>query len=597
MHAFTHSLAHRAPSATRPRVRWQPYNPLTTQSSSSSLSTRSPSSTQISTPTSSVSSPPSNTPLPETKVSHTIQNQKEIPPSREPCKKQFAVGLVDQAVKTLGEIWRPQDIPHAFLTTSRAGATFGSLQDPLLNSSISVSSSSTTVSPQSGSDLRNIVPIKGFVHEVIRRSRTSGCVLQTALCYLEAIRPRIPDLLRKEQSGEDSHFEADISTRILPATEAELKFEEECRLLEASGLESDLVPPSDLASTVRITDVQPVDDPLDVRSETLSDASKSVAPFPDALITPTPTLPSPLLCPRRTFLASLILASKFTQDKCYSNRAWAKLSGLPAREIGRCERALGEALDWRLWVGKTPTQNSLACSSAPAAPSASSTRPVVRCQSESNLLNTPATRSPFLVRQDPRPTGMLPYTGRTLQRSSTMPAEVFASQPLNRGIPTYCKNSQVIKHDLSLSLLLNQAQAPVLISFADGLSQSPSPDNPGLSYSPSSTESSSGDRTIQMSTFIDEPMASYSASQMPSAMELWPGTEQTDSHELRISPLAFTKNNRGGKVPVTADNLGLYVPPSVKGADLLTPGYVVPSSNPSWLLDGDVVRSISLVSQ
>ncbi|KAF5313787.1 hypothetical protein D9619_013705 [Psilocybe cf. subviscida] len=55
-------------------------------------------------------------------------------------------------------------------------------------------------------------------------------------------------------------------------------------------------------------------------------------------------LPSPLLCPRRAFLASLILASKFFQDKCYSNRAWAKLSGLPAREIGRCERALGEAL-------------------------------------------------------------------------------------------------------------------------------------------------------------------------------------------------------------------------------------------------------------
>ncbi|KAK7027087.1 hypothetical protein R3P38DRAFT_2527304, partial [Favolaschia claudopus] len=43
-------------------------------------------------------------------------------------------------------------------------------------------------------------------------------------------------------------------------------------------------------------------------------------------------LPSPLLCP--------------TQDKCYSNRALAKHSGLPAREIGRCERALGDALDW-----------------------------------------------------------------------------------------------------------------------------------------------------------------------------------------------------------------------------------------------------------
>ncbi|KAI0056196.1 hypothetical protein BV25DRAFT_1771514, partial [Artomyces pyxidatus] len=55
-------------------------------------------------------------------------------------------------------------------------------------------------------------------------------------------------------------------------------------------------------------------------------------------------------CPRRTFLASLILASRFVLERSHSNRAWAKLVGLPAREIGRCERALGEALDWRLWV-------------------------------------------------------------------------------------------------------------------------------------------------------------------------------------------------------------------------------------------------------
>ncbi|KAH6913010.1 hypothetical protein BKA70DRAFT_1097345 [Coprinopsis sp. MPI-PUGE-AT-0042] len=65
-----------------------------------------------------------------------------------------------------------------------------------------------------------------------------------------------------------------------------------------------------------------------------------------------PPLPSPLLCPRCSFLAALIFASKFTQDKCYLNCAWAKLSGLSPCEIGRCERALGDALDWRLWVGK-----------------------------------------------------------------------------------------------------------------------------------------------------------------------------------------------------------------------------------------------------
>jgi hypothetical protein len=65
---------------------------------------------------------------------------------------------------------------------------------------------------------------------------------------------------------------------------------------------------------------------------------------------PTP-LPPPLLCSRRTFFASLILTSKFMQDRCYSNKAWAKLSGLPPHEIGRCEGALGNALEWCLWVG------------------------------------------------------------------------------------------------------------------------------------------------------------------------------------------------------------------------------------------------------
>ena len=34
-------------------------------------------------------------------------------------------------------------------------------------------------------------------------------------------------------------------------------------------------------------------------------------------------------------LAAHILASKFSQDKCCSIHTWAKLSGLPPREIGR----------------------------------------------------------------------------------------------------------------------------------------------------------------------------------------------------------------------------------------------------------------------
>ncbi|KAH7876170.1 uncharacterized protein C8R40DRAFT_1009559, partial [Lentinula edodes] len=55
-------------------------------------------------------------------------------------------------------------------------------------------------------------------------------------------------------------------------------------------------------------------------------------------------------CPRRTFIAALVLASKFNNDKPISNRTWSKLCNLSPLEIGRCERELGIALDWRLWV-------------------------------------------------------------------------------------------------------------------------------------------------------------------------------------------------------------------------------------------------------
>src|SRR6202034_4149101 len=71
---------------------------------------------------------------------------------------------------------------------------------------------------------------------------------------------------------------------------------------------------------------------------------------------------SPLLCPCHTFLVSLILASKFTQDWCYSNKAWAKLSRLPPCEISSCECTLGDVLNWCLWVGKTPTGSPVALS-------------------------------------------------------------------------------------------------------------------------------------------------------------------------------------------------------------------------------------------
>ncbi|KAJ1028191.1 hypothetical protein NDA13_003637 [Ustilago tritici] len=53
-------------------------------------------------------------------------------------------------------------------------------------------------------------------------------------------------------------------------------------------------------------------------------------------------------CPRRMFLASIMIASKFVQDHTYSNRAWAKISGLPVKDLSKLERAFLKAIDYRL---------------------------------------------------------------------------------------------------------------------------------------------------------------------------------------------------------------------------------------------------------
>ena len=63
---------------------------------------------------------------------------------------------------------------------------------------------------------------------------------------------------------------------------------------------------------------------------------------------PSPSLPSSLLCHDIHSLPPSFWLQSFLKTS-----AWAKLSGLPPCETGRCKHALGQALDWRLWVGKS----------------------------------------------------------------------------------------------------------------------------------------------------------------------------------------------------------------------------------------------------
>jgi len=359
----------------------------------------------------------------------------------------------DQAVKSLCEIWSSQDIPSVFLSSSRTVVPIHETteqkqlkpcRNTQLPSPISPSAPSPSISPvppsltpalqltlsdqdtRMGSDsCNNLVPIKGFVHEVLRRSRTSGCVLQTALCYLEAIRSKIPEIARQENAGIQAE---DSPERITMATEAELDLHHHTgsSLSWDSIINTEKYQDEDVMATVRVHD-----DDLDICHSIRSclpqvpDPGPKLQPSNGQTSCSTSPLPSPLLCPRRAFLASLILASKFTQDKCYSNRAWAKLSGLPPREIGRCERALGEALEWRLWVGKRPvTAQTL---------SPTVNRPVVRSQSESSLLQSASSRTTFLVwNEKSTPSAVYSSPSRSisrggLRRCATLPAEAFTA--------------------------------------------------------------------------------------------------------------------------------------------------------------------------
>ncbi|KAF2741144.1 hypothetical protein EJ04DRAFT_530736 [Polyplosphaeria fusca] len=57
-----------------------------------------------------------------------------------------------------------------------------------------------------------------------------------------------------------------------------------------------------------------------------------------------------LQCGRRMFLAALILASKYLQDRNFSARAWSKISGLKVCEINTNEMAFLAAVNWKLHI-------------------------------------------------------------------------------------------------------------------------------------------------------------------------------------------------------------------------------------------------------
>ncbi|KPM45097.1 hypothetical protein AK830_g1457 [Neonectria ditissima] len=111
-----------------------------------------------------------------------------------------------------------------------------------------------------------VLPLRTFIQETLRRSRTSYSTLQVALYYLILIKPHVPKHNFTTEQPDDRHAD---------------------RALQ---------------------------------------------------------------CGRRMFLAALILASKYLQDRNYSARAWSKISGLNTQEINQNEIAFLLAVNWKLHI-------------------------------------------------------------------------------------------------------------------------------------------------------------------------------------------------------------------------------------------------------
>ncbi|KAK4102088.1 hypothetical protein N658DRAFT_506324 [Parathielavia hyrcaniae] len=124
----------------------------------------------------------------------------------------------------------------------------------------------SSVLPRHDSGNKAVLPLRTFIQETLRRSRTSYSTLQVALYYLILIKSRVP--------------------------------------------------------VYDFTTEQPDDCPSG----------------------------QAIQCGRRMFLAALILASKYLQDRNYSARAWSKISGLDTLEINQNEMAFLLAVNWKLHV-------------------------------------------------------------------------------------------------------------------------------------------------------------------------------------------------------------------------------------------------------
>ncbi|GAA6014686.1 hypothetical protein JCM11491_000193 [Sporobolomyces phaffii] len=279
-------------------------------------------------------------------------------------KDKFVNGLVGASVLAIESIWGPSSSSPASTSTSTTHFTTSS----------------------------TVLPLHYFVREVLRRSRTSCSTLQLALYYLHKSRKTIRDAVAAAQASRNEIQMLARGERERIESEEVAKMEGDCMgTAYFAGQDAYPSPPESPCSTTGIDEEDGNDDQVDSRRSTAAPSSESLT---DRLTRLLELQKSPLLCGRRMFLASLISASKYLQDRNYSNKAWCKISGLEIKEINLNERAFLELVGWELHLKAedfkrwTERLNTL---TTPTVPSASDRQGLARTASE--YLPSPPTSS------------------------------------------------------------------------------------------------------------------------------------------------------------------------------------------------------------
>jgi len=170
-----------------------------------------------------------------------------------------------------------------------------------------------------------VLPLQWFVKEVLRRSRTSCSTLQLALYYLHKSRRDIRDAVARADASRTEIVRLEQELKAVRARAASPS------LASSSSYPSPPRSPSDELDAAHAVHASALASELGERFSELVEAQNS-----------------PVLCGRRMFLAALISASKYLQDRNYSNRAWAKISGLAVGEINKNERAFLKVIQFQL---------------------------------------------------------------------------------------------------------------------------------------------------------------------------------------------------------------------------------------------------------